>query len=282
MNRLSLETSPYLRQHAGNPVDWYPWGEEALQRVLARGCWTPVLGFGAKKEEPGMLRARGEPQAFDVLRGSLKLAHVDWTQLGEHNQLNALAAIGAALVLLGLSAAIWGPWVERTGARTAGRLAAICFAVIQIHSFRELGLGGWLEHLCGGSDLVRGPKGLYLVIPVIFVVEFLGLFIKPIALAIRLFANMVGGHTLMATLLMFGMMAAKGGLATWAVAHWLASRAMRLRCHCSSQLAGSVGQRCSTANAARRAARSAGSMPRTSAPFMSSPRASSATSRARC
>ncbi|MEY4893121.1 MAG: hypothetical protein RIQ34_1733, partial [Bacteroidota bacterium] len=33
MNRLSLETSPYLRQHASNPVDWYPWGEEALQRA---------------------------------------------------------------------------------------------------------------------------------------------------------------------------------------------------------------------------------------------------------
>ena len=32
-NRLSLETSPYLRQHAGNPVDWYPWGEEAFRRA---------------------------------------------------------------------------------------------------------------------------------------------------------------------------------------------------------------------------------------------------------
>ena len=32
MNRLSHETSPYLRQHANNPVDWYPWGEEALRR----------------------------------------------------------------------------------------------------------------------------------------------------------------------------------------------------------------------------------------------------------
>jgi hypothetical protein len=31
-NRLSRENSPYLRQHAHNPVDWYPWGEEALQR----------------------------------------------------------------------------------------------------------------------------------------------------------------------------------------------------------------------------------------------------------
>jgi len=32
-NRLLLESSPYLRQHAYNPVDWYPWGEEALTRA---------------------------------------------------------------------------------------------------------------------------------------------------------------------------------------------------------------------------------------------------------
>jgi len=32
-NRLIHETSPYLLQHAGNPVDWYPWGEEALQKA---------------------------------------------------------------------------------------------------------------------------------------------------------------------------------------------------------------------------------------------------------
>lgn len=32
-NRLAKETSPYLFQHAHNPVDWYPWGEEALQRA---------------------------------------------------------------------------------------------------------------------------------------------------------------------------------------------------------------------------------------------------------
>src|ERR1700684_134871 len=31
-NRLANETSPYLLQHAHNPVDWYPWGEEALER----------------------------------------------------------------------------------------------------------------------------------------------------------------------------------------------------------------------------------------------------------
>ncbi|MGL6110833.1 MAG: UDP-N-acetylmuramate:L-alanyl-gamma-D-glutamyl-meso-diaminopimelate ligase [Rubrivivax sp.] len=70
--------------------------DEALQRVLARGCWSEVQRFGTRKEEPGGLRARGEPHAFDVLRGSLKIGRVDWPLLGEHNQLNALAAIAAA------------------------------------------------------------------------------------------------------------------------------------------------------------------------------------------
>ena len=70
--------------------------EEALQRVLERGCWSEVQRFGVRKEEPGALRARGEPQAFDVLRGAMKVARVEWSLLGEHNQLNALAAMAAA------------------------------------------------------------------------------------------------------------------------------------------------------------------------------------------
>src|ERR1051325_6550288 len=32
-NRLAAETSPYLQQHAANPVDWYAWGPEALERL---------------------------------------------------------------------------------------------------------------------------------------------------------------------------------------------------------------------------------------------------------
>jgi UDP-N-acetylmuramate: L-alanyl-gamma-D-glutamyl-meso-diaminopimelate ligase len=70
--------------------------EESLQRVLERGCWSEMQRFGARKEEPGALRARGEPHAFDVLRGSMKIARVEWPLLGEHNQMNALAAIAAA------------------------------------------------------------------------------------------------------------------------------------------------------------------------------------------
>ena len=40
-NRLSRETSPYLLQHAHNPVDWYPWGEEAFEK--ARSENKPIL-----------------------------------------------------------------------------------------------------------------------------------------------------------------------------------------------------------------------------------------------
>src|SRR5205085_1701730 len=40
-NRLGGETSPYLLQHANNPVDWYPWGSEALER--ARREDSPIL-----------------------------------------------------------------------------------------------------------------------------------------------------------------------------------------------------------------------------------------------
>jgi len=41
MNRLGDETSPYLQQHKDNPVDWYPWGDEAFERAAAED--KPVL-----------------------------------------------------------------------------------------------------------------------------------------------------------------------------------------------------------------------------------------------
>jgi uncharacterized protein YyaL (SSP411 family) len=47
-NRLAQETSPYLRQHAHNPVDWYPWGDDALAR--ARSLDRPIflsIGYSA-------------------------------------------------------------------------------------------------------------------------------------------------------------------------------------------------------------------------------------------
>jgi uncharacterized protein len=39
MNRLSNSKSPYLRQHAHNPVDWYPWGDEAVEKARTEDKW---------------------------------------------------------------------------------------------------------------------------------------------------------------------------------------------------------------------------------------------------
>ena len=41
MNRLAQQTSPYLQQHAANPVEWYPWGSEAMERARAED--KPIL-----------------------------------------------------------------------------------------------------------------------------------------------------------------------------------------------------------------------------------------------
>jgi UDP-N-acetylmuramate: L-alanyl-gamma-D-glutamyl-meso-diaminopimelate ligase len=67
--------------------------EESLTRVLAQGCWSEVRSFGATVSD---FSAEGEPSDFAVLHHGQKVAHVQWSLGGVHNQLNALAAIAAA------------------------------------------------------------------------------------------------------------------------------------------------------------------------------------------
>ena len=70
-------------------------GEEAaLERVLARGCWTPVERFGAG--QPWSLGAVHPDDSFDVLFDGVKQGTVRWDLMGDHNRLNALSAIAAA------------------------------------------------------------------------------------------------------------------------------------------------------------------------------------------
>src|SRR5690606_21999097 len=71
-----------------------PADDDALHRVLQRGCWTPAETFGPG----GAWQAVGEPQAgrFDVLHDGRRQGTIDWPHAGAHNQRNALAAIAAA------------------------------------------------------------------------------------------------------------------------------------------------------------------------------------------
>jgi F-type H+-transporting ATPase subunit a len=97
-----------------------------------------------------------------------------------------------------------------------GALALVSFVMIELHGLREQGIKGWLMHNFGG--LIPGPIYLLPVALLVFVVELAGHLIKPMALAIRLFANMMAGHTLMAVLVGFGAVAAKGGMGALGIA----------------------------------------------------------------
>ena len=66
--------------------------EASLQRVLARGCWTPVEPFGA---DEGWSQ-RETPGGLDIAFAAAPQGVLDWALLGEHNRMNALAAIAAA------------------------------------------------------------------------------------------------------------------------------------------------------------------------------------------
>jgi UDP-N-acetylmuramate: L-alanyl-gamma-D-glutamyl-meso-diaminopimelate ligase len=68
--------------------------EESLARVLQRGCWTPVERFGADDGwQVGQVAADG---SFEVIFEGKLQGVVNWALLGEHNRMNALAAIAAA------------------------------------------------------------------------------------------------------------------------------------------------------------------------------------------
>ena len=115
--------------------------EESLTRVLARGCWSEVARFGVRGDMPG-LRARGEPHAFDVLKSGVKVGRVEWALLGEHNQLNALAAIAAA---------------EHAGVATGEAAAALCsFANVR----RRLELRGEAAGVKVYDDFAHHPTAI--------------------------------------------------------------------------------------------------------------------------
>lgn len=68
--------------------------EQSLQRVLARGCWTPVELFGA--DAGWQAQDIGADGSFDVVHQQQVLGRLSWDLLGEHNRMNALAALAAA------------------------------------------------------------------------------------------------------------------------------------------------------------------------------------------
>ena len=84
---------------------------------------------------------------------------------------------------------------------TAG-LAVVSFIVIQAAGIKANGFGGYAHHFLGGAPAYMAP----IIVPV----ELMGMVIKPAALAIRLMANMTGGHLLIGILALLSVVALRG------------------------------------------------------------------------
>ena len=89
INRLAAQSSPYLRQHSRNPVHWYPWGAEALDRARQEG--KPVLlsiGYAACHWCHVMAHESFEDPATAAIMNRLyiniKVTHHYYTSIGSN------------------------------------------------------------------------------------------------------------------------------------------------------------------------------------------------------
>ena len=70
--------------------------EPALERVIARGCWSECEQFGVAAGQPGWSLTNHDDGSFDIFFEGVQQGTVHWELSGEHNRMNALAAIAAA------------------------------------------------------------------------------------------------------------------------------------------------------------------------------------------
>ncbi|MBD3672048.1 MAG: F0F1 ATP synthase subunit A [Planctomycetaceae bacterium] len=96
-----------------------------------------------------------------------------------------------------------------------GALALVVFCAVVFYGAQRSGFVGFWLSQAPSMDL-PGVMG-YIIVPVIWAIEVVGLFIKHIVLAIRLFANIMGGHTVLAVILSFIAVSADHGAIWYAV-----------------------------------------------------------------
>lgn len=97
------------------------------------------------------------------------------------------------ILVMNLSGLIPGAHTATGNVAVTAGLSIIAFFVINIIALRESGIKAWFHHLLGGA-----PWWLF---PLMIPIEIASLFIKPFSLTIRLFANMVAGHTVIFSLI---------------------------------------------------------------------------------
>ena len=92
---IELQFHHLLRTVPSNGLVIYPTREEALQRVIAKGCWTPVQTTGVDGQWQACL-IQEDGSHFAVLLDGVEQGVVQWSLTGLHNVANALSALAAA------------------------------------------------------------------------------------------------------------------------------------------------------------------------------------------
>jgi len=109
------------------------------------------------------------------------------------------------------------PWLgSATGEiNVTGALALTAFGAVVLYGSRELGPVGFWTNLVPGMELPGAMK--FVLVPMIWLIELLGLLIKHGVLAVRLFANIMAGHTVIGVILGFIALAAGEGMLFYAI-----------------------------------------------------------------
>ena len=165
-----------------------------LMMWLASAILFTLLFFGRKRDQngvpSGMLAHVIEVFALFV-RDEIAIPNLGKQEAQRYTPyLTSLFFFILAMNWLGL---IPGMFASTGVITITSALAIFTFILTQIAGIRSAGLGGYLSHLTGGV-----PWPLW---PIMIPVEIIGLFTKPFALLIRLFANMLGGHLVLFFLL---------------------------------------------------------------------------------
>lgn len=209
------ELGPFVLHHVANGSSWKitPWGptltlptgwkafgvdvsisQHVLMMLMAAVVLTGLLLLGARRRglaPAGKLGHIAEALVVFIRDEAVK------PNLGEKETprwLPFFLTLFTFLLTLNLIGLIPGFAAATSNINFTAALAILIFLVYNISGIGRHGIGHYLANLV--------PKGIpILVLPLVAVIEFLGLFTKAFALAIRLFANMTAGHVLILSLL---------------------------------------------------------------------------------
>ena len=192
---------------------WYLLSNHMVMVAIAAGLMLALFPAITKKYREGRLVPTGGRNFFETIIVFVR-DEVAKPVLGEHTTrympllwtlfffilfcnllgllpLDALTLAPAKAV--GLAHGIYG--TATANIYITAVLAGFVFVFWNVEGIRRNGIKAWLHHFTGGAPLY--------MVPIMAPVEFLGMFVKPAALAIRLFANMTAGHILIAVLIGF-------------------------------------------------------------------------------